>query len=66
VYADSGFTAVLFDVEREPIARYTHSIEQAVTVLDAVLNVVIDVKACAFKINDEGVQVADKIAAKAT
>ena len=132
VYADSGFTAILFDVQHEPGNRYTHSIEQAVTsfpsadqalafvtgqagkwkacagqhvtdalkgtnsswtfgdfvgdvpkiamrynrlnargwtcqrALDAVLNVVIDVKACAYKIDNEGIQAADKIAAKAT
>jgi hypothetical protein len=132
VYADSGYTAILFDVQHEPGNRYTHSIEQAVTsypsagqalafvtgevgkwkacagqsvtyalkgastswtfgdvvgdapkialrynrhnargwacqrALSAVLNVVIDVKACAFKIDNEGMQVADKIAAKAT
>ena len=35
-------------------------------VLSAVRNAVIDVKACAFKISDQGVQAADKIAAKAT
>ena len=35
-------------------------------VLSAVWNAVIDVKACAFEIADEGVQAADKIAAKAT
>lgn len=34
--------------------------------LSAVWNLVIDVKACAFKIADQGVQAADKIAAKAT
>jgi len=34
-------------------------------VLDVVMNVVIDVKACAYKIDNEGVQVADKIASKA-
>jgi hypothetical protein len=34
--------------------------------LSAVWNVVIDAKACAFKIANQGVQVADKIAAKAT
>jgi PknH-like extracellular domain len=132
VYGDSGYTAILFDVQHEPGNRYTHSIEQAVTsypsadqalafftgqvgkwkacagkaitdtlkgdtdswdfgdlvgdapkiamrynrhnargwtcqrVLDAVLNVVIDVKACAYKIDNQGTQVADKIAAKAT
>jgi PknH-like extracellular domain len=33
--------------------------------LSAVMNVVIDVKACAFKIDNEGIEVADKIAAKA-
>jgi serine/threonine kinase PknH len=131
VYADSGYTAILFDVLHEPGNRYTHSIEQAVTsypsaqqaaafvtaqagkwkacagqnvtdslkgansywtfgdfagdvpkialrynrlnargwacqrVLNASLNVVIDVKACSFKIGDEGIQVADKIASKA-
>jgi len=131
VYADSGYTAILFDVLHEQGNRYTHSIEQAVAtypsaeqavafvtgqagkwkacegqnvtdslkgansywtfgeftgdtpkialrynrlnargwacqrVLYANLNVVIDVKACAFKIGDEGIQVADKIAAKA-
>lgn len=132
VYADSGFTAILFDVQHEPGNRYTHSIEQAVTsfpsadqalafvtgqagkwkacagqhvtdalkgansswtfgdfvgdvpkialrynrlnargwacqrALSAVLNVVIDVKARAYKIDNEGIQAADKIAAKAT
>ena len=35
-------------------------------VLSAVWNAVIDVKACAFKIADQGMQAADKIAAKAT
>jgi hypothetical protein len=35
-------------------------------VLSAVRNAVIDVKACAFKISDQGIQAADKIAAKAT
>jgi PknH-like extracellular domain len=35
-------------------------------VLSAVRNAVIDVKACAFKITDQGMQAADKIAAKAT
>jgi hypothetical protein len=35
-------------------------------VLSAVRNAVIDVKACAFKISDLGVQTADKIAAEAT
>lgn len=35
-------------------------------VLSAVRNAVIDVKACAFKISDQGTQAADKIAAKAT
>src|SRR5262249_3855048 len=34
--------------------------------LSAVWNLVIDVKACDFKIGNEGVQAADKIAAKAT
>jgi hypothetical protein len=132
VYADSGYTAVKFDVLHEPGQRYTHSIEQAVTtfpsadqalafvqtsagkwkacagkdisdslnggalqwtfgnlvgdppkismimnrhnargwtcqrVLSAVWNAVVDVKACAFKISDQGIQAADKIAAKAT
>lgn len=132
VYADSGYTAVQFDVLHEPGMRYTHSIEQALTafpssdqalafvqasagkwkacagqevtetlnggstgwtfgnlvgdppkismimnrhnargwtcqrVLSAVRNAVIDVKACAFKISDQGMQAADKIAAKAT
>ena len=132
VYADSGYTAVKFDVLREQGERYTHSIEQAVTTfpaadqalsfvqasavkwkacagqtvtdglngsnltwtyanfagdppkislvmnrhnakgwacqraLSAVWNLVIDVKACDFKIGNEGVVAADKIAAKAT
>ena len=132
VYSDSGYTAVKFDVLHKPGARYTNSIEQALTtfqsadqalafvqtsagkwkacagqdinepfnggalhwtfgnlvgdppkismimnrhnsrgytcqrVLSAVRNAVIDVKACAFKISDQGVQAADKIAAKAT
>jgi serine/threonine protein kinase len=129
VYADSGYTAVKFDVLREQGERYTHSIEQGVTTfpaadqalsfvqasgakwkacagqtvdegsgftwtfanfagdppkislimnrhnargwacqraLSAVWNLVIDVKACDFKIGNEGVQAADKIAAKAT
>jgi serine/threonine kinase PknH len=132
VYADSGYTAVKFDVLREQGQRYTHSIEQAVTTfsaadqalsfvqasaakwkacagqtvtdglngssltwtyanfagdppkislvmnrhnakgwacqraLSAVWNLVIDVKACDFKIGNEGVVAADKIAAKAT
>ena len=35
-------------------------------VLSAVRNAVIDMKACAFKISDQGMQAADKIAAKAT
>lgn len=35
-------------------------------VLSAVRNAFIDVKACAFKISEQGVQAADKIAAKAT
>jgi PknH-like extracellular domain len=35
-------------------------------VLSAARNAVIDVNACAFKISDQGVQAADKIAAKAT
>jgi PknH-like extracellular domain len=34
--------------------------------LSAVWNAVIDIKACGFKIADQGVQAADKIAAKAT
>jgi hypothetical protein len=128
VYADSGYTAVKFDVLREQGQRYTHSIEQGVTTfpaadqalsfvqasaakwkacagqsiseaplqwtfanfagdppkislvmnrhnakgwacqraLSAVWNLVIDVKACDFKIGNEGVAAADKIAAKAT
>jgi hypothetical protein len=132
VYADSGYTAVKFDVLREQGQRYTHSIEQGVTTfpaadqalsfvqasaakwkacagqtvtdglngssltwtyanfggdppkislvmnrhnargwacqraLSAVWNLVIDVKACDFKIGNEGVVAADKIAAKAT
>jgi PknH-like extracellular domain len=131
VYADSGYTGILFDVLHEAGNRYTHSVEQAVAsypsaeqavafvtgqagkwkacagqnvtdslkgadsywtfgdftgdvpkialrynrknargwacqrALSAVRNVVIDVKACAFKIDNEGIQVADKIAAKA-
>ena len=35
VYADSGYTAVKFDVLREQGQRYTHSIEQAVTTFPA-------------------------------
>jgi hypothetical protein len=35
-------------------------------VLSAVRNAVIDMKACAFKISDQGMQAADKVAAKAT
>ena len=132
IYADSGYTAVKFDVLREQGQRYTHSIEQGVTTfpaadqalsfvqasaakwkacagqtvsdglngtalqwtfanfagdppkislimnrhnargwacqraLSAVWNLVIDVKACDFKIGNEGVVAADKIAAKAT
>jgi hypothetical protein len=128
VYADSGYTAVKFDVLREQGERYHHSIEQGVTTfpaadqalsfvqasaakwkacagqsiselplqwtfanfagdppkislimnrhnargwacqraLSAVWNLVIDVKACDFKIGNEGVVAADKIAAKAT
>jgi hypothetical protein len=132
VYADSGYTAVKFDVLREQGQRYTHSIEQGVTTfpaadhalsfvqasavkwkacagqtvtdglngssltwtyanfagdppkislvmnrhnakgwacqraLSAVWNLVIDVKTCDFKIGNEGVVAADKIAAKAT
>lgn len=34
--------------------------------LSAVLNLVIDVKACGYNVVDQGLQVADKIAAKAT
>jgi serine/threonine protein kinase len=132
VYADSGYTAVKFDVLREQGQRYTHSLEQGVTTfpaaeqalsfvqasaakwkacagqsvsdglngtslqwtfanfagdppkislimnrhnargwacqraLSAVWNLVIDVKACDFKIGNEGVVAADKIAANAT